>query len=216
MIKLDILSDPICPWCFIGWTRLARALEARPDHPLAIEWHPFQLNPDMPAQGMDRSAYMIAKFGGPEGVLQAYRPVIEQGEAAGLALNLDRITRTPNTLDAHRLIHWAGIEGRQTPVMAGLFRAYFTDGRDIGDAETLVSIATAAGMEGSVVAKLLASDADSADIRARDAHARARGVTGVPCFILANQHVVSGAQPTSFWIDVIDEIMAQTRNTDPA
>lgn len=216
MIKLDILSDPICPWCFIGWTRLARALESRPDHPLAIEWHPFQLNPDMPAQGMDRSTYMIAKFGGPDGVLQAYRPVIEQGEAAGLALNLDRITRTPNTLDAHRLIHWAGIEGRQTPVMAGLFRAYFTDGRDIGDAETLVSIATAAGMEGSVVAKLLASDADSAEIRARDAHARARGVTGVPCFILANQHVVSGAQPTSFWIDVIDEIMAQTRNTDPA
>ena len=209
MIKLDILSDPICPWCYIGWTNLARALEARPEHPLIIEWHPFQLNPDMREGGVDRRDYMIAKFGGPDGVLRAYGPVIERAKAAGLALNLDLIARTPNTLNAHRLIHWAGIEGRQTPVMLALFRGYFTEGRDIGDAGTLAEIAASAGMDGSVTVALLASDADRADIAARDANARARGVTGVPCFILANQHVITGAQPTEFWLNVIDEIAEQ-------
>ncbi|WP_297620472.1 DsbA family oxidoreductase [uncultured Roseicyclus sp.] len=216
MIKLDILSDPICPWCFIGWTNLARALDARPDHPLAIEWHPFQLNPDMPAGGLDRRDYMIAKFGGPEGVLRAYGPVIAQARAAGLTLELDRIARTPNTLDAHRLIHWAGLEGRQTPLALALFRAYFTEGRDIGDAATLTDIAEAAGLDGKVIAALLASEADKHDIAARDAHARARGVTGVPCFILANQHVISGAQSTEFWLDVIDEITDHLRAGTPA
>lgn len=216
MIKLDILSDPICPWCYIGWTNLGRALEARPEHPLIIEWHPFQLNPEMPEQGVDRRDYMTAKFGGPDGVLRAYGPVIERAKAAGLALNLDLITRTPNMLNAHRLIHWAGIEGRQTPVMLALFRAYFTDGRDIGDAATLADIAASAGMDGNVTAALLQGDADRADIAARDANARARGVTGVPCFILANQHVITGAQPTEFWLNVIDEIMDQLRARTPA
>lgn len=215
MIKLDILSDPICPWCYIGWTHLARALEARPDHPLVIEWHPFQLNPDMPEGGMDRRDYMIAKFGGPDGVLRAYGPVIERAKAAGLALNLDLIARTPNTLDAHRLIHWAGVEGRQTPVMLALFRAYFSEGRDIGDAATLAEIASTAGLDGAMIATLLAGDADRDDIAARDAHARARGVTGVPCFILANQHVVTGAQSTDFWCNVIDEITEQLRENSP-
>ena len=216
MIKLDILSDPICPWCFIGWTNLARAIDARPDHPLAIEWHPFQLNPDMPAGGLDRRDYMIAKFGGPEGVLRAYGPVIAQARAAGLTLELDRIARTPNTLDAHRLIHWAGLEGRQTPLAVALFRAYFTEGRDIGDAATLTDIAGAAGLDAKMIAALLASEADKHDIAARDAHARARGVTGVPCFILANQHVISGAQSTEFWLDVIDEITDHLRAGTPA
>lgn len=215
MIKLDILSDPICPWCYIGWTHLARALEARPDHPLVIEWHPFQLNPEMPEGGMDRRDYMIAKFGGPDGVLRAYGPVIERAEAAGLALNLDLIARTPNTLDAHRLIHWAGVEGRQTPVMLALFRAYFSEGRDIGDAATLAAIAAEAGLDAAMIATLLAGDADRDDIAARDAHARARGVTGVPCFIIANQHVVTGAQSTEFWCNVIDEIAEQLRETSP-
>jgi predicted DsbA family dithiol-disulfide isomerase len=133
MIPLAIISDPICPWCYIGWTNLARAMEARPDHPFAVEWHPFQLNPEMPPGGMDRRDYLEHKFGGREGAVRAYAPVLEHAERAGLTLNFDRIVRTPSTLDAHRLIHWAGIEGRQTPVALALFRAYFVDGRDIGD-----------------------------------------------------------------------------------
>jgi predicted DsbA family dithiol-disulfide isomerase len=209
MIRLDILSDPICPWCYIGWANLARALEARPDHPFAIEWHPFQLNPDMPADGMDRRTYLAAKFGGKDRAVQAYLPVLEHAEKAGLSLHLDAIPRTPNTLDAHRLIHWAGIEGRQTPVVISPFRAYFIDGRDIGDAETLADIAGAAGLDPAMIATLLAGNADAEDIRARDAHARSRGVTGVPTFVIANQHVLTGAQPTETWLSVIDEIAAQ-------
>ncbi|MCT4684006.1 MAG: DsbA family oxidoreductase [Roseicyclus sp.] len=214
MIKLDIISDPICPWCYIGWSNLARALEARPDHPLALEWHPFQLNPDMPAAGMDRRAYLELKFGGKAGALKAYAPVLEHAEAAGLPLQLDRIARTPSTLDAHRLIHWAGIEGRQTPTAVALFKAYFTHGRDIGDKTTLAEIAEGVGLDRAMIETLLEGDADAEEIRARDAHTRARGVTGVPCFVLANQHVITGAQPTDLWLNVLDEIAGQPPEAD--
>jgi predicted DsbA family dithiol-disulfide isomerase len=207
MIPLDIISDPICPWCYIGWTNLARAMEARPDHPFAVEWHPFQLNPEMPEGGMDRRDYLELKFGGREGAVQAYRPVVDHAAAAGLELNLDRIARTPSTIDAHRLIHWAGIEGRQTPVAVALFRAYFVDGRDIGDPEVLRAIAEAAGLDGAMIATLLAGEADVAEIRARDATTRSRGVSGVPCFVVARTHVVTGAQPTDLWLKVIDEVV---------
>ncbi|GAA5069494.1 DsbA family oxidoreductase [Roseibacterium beibuensis] len=208
MIKLDILSDPICPWCFIGWSNLARALEARADHPFAIEWHPFQLNPEMPKGGMDRRSYLEAKFGGKEGAVTAYLPVAEHAAKAGLDLKLDQIKRTPNTLDAHRLIHWAGIEGRQTAVAVALFRAYFQDGLDIEDPDVLRAIAEKAEMDGGMVAQLLAGDADTDEIRARDAHARQRGVQAVPTFVVANTHVVPGAQPPELWMQVIDELAA--------
>lgn len=206
MIKIDIFSDPVCPWCYIGKARLDRALEARPDHPFAIEWHPFQLNPEMPAGGMDRVDYLETKFGGTEGVLKAYGPVVEAAEAAGLALNLAAITRQPNTLDAHRLIHWAGLEGRQTPVVSALFRACFIEGRDIGDAAVLIEIGTRAGMDGAILTRLIESGADRDEIRARDAHARDRGVRAVPTFIVAGRHVVQGAQPPELWLQVIDEL----------
>ena len=214
MIKLDIISDPICPWCYIGWTNLARALEQRPDHPFTFEWHPFQLNPDIPAGGMDRRSYLEAKFGGRDGAVRAYAPVLEQAGRAGLALDLDRIARTPNTLDAHRLIHWAGIEGRQTPTAVALFRAYFNEGRDIGDPGTLAAIAGATGLDRAMTETLLAGEADTDAIRARDAHARARGITGVPCFVIANQHVVTGAQPVDLWLSVLDEIAGQPARAD--
>ena len=214
MIKLDVISDPICLWCYIGWSNLARALEARPDHPLALEWHPFQLNPDMAPEGMDRRDYLELKFGGKVGALQAYAPVLEHAEAAGLTLHLDRIARTPPTLDAHRLIHWAGIEGRQTPAAVALFKANFTQGRDIGDKTTLAEIAESVGLDRAMTQTLLEGDADNEEIRARDAHTRARGVTGVPCFVLANQHVITGAQPTELWLNVIDEIAGQLAEAD--
>jgi predicted DsbA family dithiol-disulfide isomerase len=206
MIKLDIISDPICPWCYIGWTNLTRAMEQRADHPLLVEWHPFQLNPDMPPEGMDRRTYLEHKFGGKEGAVRAYAPVVEHGEALGLDWRLDAITRTPNTLNAHRLIHWAGIEGRQTPVVANLFKAYFVEGRDIGDTAVLADIAEKVEMDRAATEALLAGEADADDIRARDAHARKRGVTGVPTFIVAQQHALSGAQPTELWLQVINEL----------
>ena len=209
MIKLDIISDPICPWCFIGKANLDRALEAAGDHPFTVEWHPFQLNPDMPREGMDRRAYLEAKFGGKEGAVRAYAPVVEAAEKAGLKINFEGIARTPNTLDAHHLIHWAGLEGRQTPMVAALFKAYFQEGRDIGDATVLADIAEALEMDRAMTLRLLAGDADTDDIRARDAHARERGVTGVPCFIVAGQHALPGAQPPELWAQVIREIREQ-------
>lgn len=209
MVKLDIISDPICPWCYIGKTNFDRALEQIPDHPFSIEWHPFQLNPTMPPEGMDRRAYLEGKFGGKDGAVQAYAPVVQAAEAAGLSINFEGMKRTPNTIDAHRLIHWAGIEQRQAFVVQRLFEAYFRDARDIGDHNVLLDIADGCEMDASVIGKLLASDADVADIQKRDAHSREMGITSVPTFIVANQHAVPGAQPTEMWVKVMGEIIDQ-------
>ncbi|MEO1788829.1 MAG: DsbA family oxidoreductase [Pseudomonadota bacterium] len=206
MIKLDILSDPICPWCLIGKTHLDRALEAHPDHPFEIEWHPFQLNPDMPKGGMDRREYLETKFGGKDRAVAVYAQIAEAAEAAGVEIDFAGIKRTPNTLNAHRLIHWGGVEGRQTAIVSSLFRAYFREGRDIGDTGVLLDIAEKAGLDRGMTDRLLSSDADADDIRARGTHARERGVTGVPTFVVANQHVVPGAQPPELWAQVIDEL----------
>lgn len=216
LIKLDIISDPICPWCFIGKSYFDRAIEENPDHPFTIEWHPFQLNPEMPAEGMDRRAYLEGKFGGKDGAIRAYAPVVENAEKAEVTINFEGIKRTPNTLDAHRLIYWAGIEDKQTLVVSALFKAYFTDGRDIGDQDVLAEIAGECGMDSMVVGHLLKSDADVKDIQSRDQHSRERGVTGVPCFIIDNQHVLSGAQPPELWGNVIKELMEQLENQPQA
>ncbi len=209
MVKLDVFSDPICPWCYIGKALLDRALEAKAEHPFTIEWHPFQLNPDMPKGGADRAEYLEAKFGGRDRAVAAYARVQEHAEMAGLSINFDGMTRTPNTLDAHRLIHWAGLEGRQGAMVSALFRAYFREGRDIGDPATLTALAGEAGLDPAVVARLLASDSDLAEITARDQHTRSRGVNAVPTFVIANQYALSGAQPVALWQQVIDEIAAK-------
>ena len=213
MIKLDIISDPVCPWCYIGKTRLDRALQAHPEHEFLIEWHPFQLNPDMPRQGMDRREYLELKFGGKQGAVQAYAPIVQAAEDTGLGIDFAGIKRTPNSIDAHRLIHWAGIEGKQNAVVDRLFKAYFKEGRDISEHSVLKRIAGAVGMDGDAIGRLLETDADLQDLRDRDAHARMRGVQGVPCFILANEYAVSGAQPTEFWENVIADITAKTQQS---
>ncbi len=211
MIRLDIISDVVCPWCHVGKAYLDRALEARADHPFDLEWHPFQLNPDMPAGGMDRRAYLELKFGGRDGAVRAHAPLVEHARAAGVALNLDLIRTTPNSLDAHRLIHWAGLEGRQTPMVSALFRAYWVEGRDIGDTAVLADIAGEVGLDRAMMLRLLQGDGDRDAIRARDAHARARGVSGVPTFVIANRHVVQGAQPTAAWLEIIDELIEKLK-----
>lgn len=204
--KLDIFSDPICPWCYIGKARLWAALEQRPDHPFVIEWHPFMLNPAMPPEGMDRREYLVTKFGGTEGLAKAYVPIQETAEALGLPFNLGAIERTPSTLDAHRLIHWAGLEGRQNAAVDGLFKAYFVEGRDIGDRAVLTGIAGEAGLDAAMIARLLDSDADREAIQTRDSEMRARGLGGVPAFIIGRKYVVQGAQPTEVWLNIIDEL----------
>lgn len=211
MVKLDIISDPICPWCYIGKTHLEKALADHPDHPFVIEWHPFQLNPDMPAGGMDRRAYLESKFGGKNKAVEAYARVDEHARAAGLTIDFAAMQRTPNTVDAHRLIHWAGIEGEQGPMVDALFRAYFEEGRDIGDAEVLADLADGVGLDAAIVTRLLATEEDVDMIRARDAHSRKAGVTAVPTYIIAQRHAVAGAQPPEVWGRIITEIMAQMK-----
>lgn len=205
-IRLDIFADPVCPWCLIGKAELDRALESRPDHPFAITWQPFRLDPQMPRAGMGYVAYMKMKFGDEKGILAAMKPVMEASERLGLWINPSLIERVPNTLNAHRLLHWAGLEGAQTPVMSGLMRAYWREGRNIGDTDTLAQVGEQAGMNAQVIRRLLATTEDSDEIAAREIHARQRGVSAVPTFIIGNSHVVTGAQPASLWQSVIDEL----------
>ena len=212
MVKLDILSDPICPWCYIGKANLDRALLEAPANPFVLEWHPFQLNPDMEPIGMDRRDYLAAKFGGMEAVDRAEKHVSSAAEAAGVEIKWRAVPRVPNTLNAHRLIHWAGLEARQTQVVSALFNAYWVESRDIGDSAVLVDIAEKSGMDAAVTARLLASDADREDIIKRDKWAREHGVSGVPTFIVANQHVVTGAQPADLWSRVIADVAAQVKS----
>ncbi|PCH95944.1 MAG: polyketide biosynthesis protein [Rhodobacteraceae bacterium] len=213
MTKLDIISDPICPWCFIGKTRLDRALESNPNHDFIIEWHPYQLNPSMEPQGMDRREYLEAKFGGQEATVKTYAKIDQAARDAGLELNLAGIKRTPNTINAHRLIHWAGIEGKQNAVVDRLFKAYFMEGRDISEISTLVRIAAAAGMDAEATRHLLEGDTDVEEMRARDKKSRQAGVQGVPCFIIENHYVINGAQTTQMWDSVIKEITDKQKET---
>ena len=212
-IKLDILSDPICPWCYIGKTNLDGALELRPDHPFQVHWHPFQLNPDMPSGGMGRQAYLDEKFGGRDDADQVYDRIAEAAKAAGLKLDLDGIKRTPNTIDAHRLIHWAGLEGCQDATVTHLFKAYFEECRDIGDRSELLEIAETVGLGRVMTERLLGGNADIEEVRTRDAHARKRGVGGVPTFVVADRHVVQGAQPMELWLRVMDELSEQAESS---
>ncbi len=206
MIRLDIFSDPVCPWCYLGKAHLDRALERAPDHPFLIEWHPFQLAPHLPKQGVDRAQYLLSIFGTQQRTVDAHLRLAELGRAAGLEFNFEAIKVSPNTFDAHRLIHWAGLEGRQTPMVSALFRAYWREGRDIGDPEVLCDLAAEVGMDRAMVSRLIYSDADTEALAAREAHARQRGISAVPTFIVADQHAISGAQPPELWAQVIEEL----------
>ena len=210
MVSLDIYSDPVCPWCRMGKANLdralARAVAERGSHPFAIAWHPFQLDPDTPAGGADRKTYIEARLGGSGPAAAALATVLDHAARAGVTLAPDRIARVPNTLDAHRLIHWARLEGAEDRVVDALFRAYWEEGRDIGDPATLSAIAADAGLDPAMIARLLASDADRDEISDRAAGARRQGVTGVPTFIVGRRHAVQGAQPAELWDRVIAEI----------
>lgn len=205
-MKIDIVSDPICPWCYIGYTRLLKALKQRPEFEVQIEWHPFMLNPDMPAEGMERNAYLEGKFGGKDGAFAAYRPIAQTAQVEGLDIAFDEIKRTPNTVDAHRLIYWASVEGQQTEAVNALFTAYFHDGRDISDLDCLADIADNIDMDAAVVRKLLGSDVDCAMVTDKHNAFGEMGITAVPTFIVAGQHAVPGAVETELWLRVMDEV----------
>jgi predicted DsbA family dithiol-disulfide isomerase len=203
-MQVDIVSDVVCPWCFIGKRRLEKALTLRPGLEAEITWHPFQLNPDMPEDGMARAAYVAAKFGDGAHSRRIHRAIAEAGASVGIEFDFERIARSPNTRNAHRLVRFATRAGLGDAVVDGLFRGYFLEGRDLGDRATLTSIATEAGLARSDVSAFLAGPAERDEITAEDRNARRLGINAVPCFIFAGQYAVSGAQEPEFFLPVFD------------
>ena len=213
-MKIDIISDAICPWCYIGKRRLEQALTLAPQPGLETGWRPFQLNPDMPAEGIDRKEYLRAKFGDSAG--RNYDRIAAIGREVGIPFAFDRIQRTPNTILAHRLIRYAARENVQDPMVETLFRAYFTEGRDIGNRDTLVELAAAAGLEAKAVEAYLAGTEDDDTIRTEDAFARQIGISGVPCFIVDRQYAISGAQPAEAFVEVFELAQKGGESDQPA
>ena len=192
-VRIDIYSDVICPWCYIGKRRLERALAERPQAGLDLRWRAFQLNPDMPSQGMDRQLYLQLKFGNAASAERIYREIRAVGEDEELAFAFDDIRRTPNTIECHRLIRFAGLKGRQDAVVEALFQAYFLDGEDIGSPEVLVEVAAGAGLDPAETRAFLDSDLEAEAVRAEDLEARRAGLQGVPTFIVNGKYALSGA-----------------------
>lgn len=215
MVPLDIISDPVCPWCLIGKARLDAAIEQTGRNPFTPRWRMFRLNPEMPPEGMDRQAYLEQKFGGPERAAEVYAQVAEAARGAGLDLALDRIDRAPQTQDAHRLIRWAAAEGVQTPAAEQLFRRYFERGQDISERTVLLDTAESVGLDRAVVDRLLDGEDAVAELEAEEAEARRMGVQGVPCFVVAGRHVIEGAQETATWARIIEEVEAVLAEEEP-
>ena len=201
---IDVVSDVVCPWCYIGKRQLDAMLAELPEAERPqVRWHPFQLNPDLPAEGVDRRRYLEEKFGGPQRAEQVYARVREAGRAAGLELALDRIERQPNTLDAHRLLAWAQTDAAAAGAAPGadagalvdaLFRAYFVEGRFVGDRAVLAEVAGACGYDASAARAMLDSDALRWETAEADERVRAMGIGGVPFFVFDQRLGVSGAQ----------------------
>ena len=209
--QIDVISDVVCPWCFIGKRNLERALETwqakHPDETPTVRWHPFQLNPQLPESGVPRKKYLEDKFGGAERAKEIYARVSAAGKRAGIDFAFDSIQVQPNTIGAHRLMHYAAEHGSQDAMAEVIFRRYFLEGADLTNKETLAQIAQQASLDRDEVATYLASDTDRDLIEEQDRRARAIGVEGVPFFIINQRIALSGAQPP----DVIVEAMEKAR-----
>lgn len=193
-VSIDVVSDVMCPWCYIGKRRLEKALELIGNLDTTVRWRPFQLDATLPVEGKDRQTYLDEKFGGADRATQIYANIRQAGETEGLDFQFDKITRSPNTLDCHRLIRWAQAANVQDDVVESLFKAYFVDGADLTDHGTLLGIAEACGMDRDLVQRLLGEDADLDKTQAEIREAQQLGVTGVPCFIIDNRYAVMGAE----------------------
>lgn len=204
MIRIDIVSDTVCPWCYIGKRRLEKAMAERPLYRYQVSWRPFQLNPDLPAGGMSRDDYLHAKFGGADRASRVYSAVIQAGREEDLHFDFAAVGRQPNTFDSHRLVRWAASAGVQNEVVEALFSRYFIDGDDIGDQTVLLRVAADCGMDSGLVADLYRRDADAEIVRNEEAVARKMGINGVPCFIVDGKYAVSGAQDPTVLVHVFD------------
>ncbi len=210
-MQIDVISDTVCPWCFIGKRRLMRAMAMRPNIAFDVKWRPYRLDPTIPKGGMDRQAYMRTKFGDdPMKIVEMYKQIAAEGAKDGIEFDFAAIKRRPDTLDSHRLIRWAEAAGVQDEVVERLFIAYFENGEDIGDVRVLADIADLCGMDGVEVAQMLESDADAALVEREDQIAHEMGVTGVPAMIFGSKLAVSGAREPEMLAVVIDRVAAMS------
>ena len=208
-MQIDVISDTVCPWCFIAKRRLARAMEMRPGLDFDVKWRPYRLDPTVPPEGVDRKAYMRAKFGDdPVKTLEMHKLIAAEGEKEGIAFDFGAIERRPDTINSHRLIRWAEATGVQDDVVERIFIAYFENGEDIGDIRVLADIADLCGMDGVEVARMLESDTDIALVEREDQIAHEMGVTGVPAMIFGNRLAVSGAREAEMLVAVMDRVAA--------
>ena len=211
-VRIDVFSDLGCPWCYIGEHRLERALRYRPDVEAEWHWRPFLLQPDLPEQGMPWATFVESKFGGVDRAQPMFERVTAAGAADGLTFDFGRMANAPSTIDAHRLILWAEGQGLQQELARLLFRAYFAEGRDLTDRETLVEAARAAGLDGEAARAWLAGSEGRSEVAASVEEARRLGITGVPFYVFERKYAISGAQP----VEVFEEVIAKVVDEVPS
>lgn len=205
-MRIDIYSDTVCPWCYLGKRRFELAQAARPQYEARVTWRPFELNPDMPADGVDRAAHLAARLGGPERVAAAHAELERQGEASGIRFRFDLIQRVPNTRRSHLLIAHAARYDRQAEIKERVMRAYFEEGCDIGDVEELVRLAVDAGLSERESRSALILREGQDGVIAAERHAAVLGITGVPTFIFDGKYTISGAQEVAALARVLDQV----------
>ncbi len=209
-MRIDIISDVVCPWCYVGKKQFERALAKRPQLQTEIRWFPYQLHPEAPAEGYPYRETIERKYGR-QMIDAMFARLAEAGKSVGIEFQLDRIARGANTLNAHRLIEWARAENCEDAMVEALFKAYFCDGRDVGNAETLAAIAGEVGMRGAAtLVKRLAGPDSRAEVLDRMAYSRDQGVTGVPFFVFDGTLTLSGAQSEETFLHLLDRAAAQT------
>ena len=203
-MRIDVVFDTVCPWCYIGKHRLARALTLRPDVAAEIRWRPFLLNPELPIGGMDRHVYLERKFGSSYRIQRIQGAAMAAGQAEGIAFEFDSIRRTPNSINSHRLIHFAADSGRQGELVEAIFHAYFVDSKDIGEVAVLRRIAEDCGLPGRAVENYLWSGAGMSLVEAETARMHRLGVSGVPCYVFDERYAVAGAQEPDMLARLLD------------
>jgi predicted DsbA family dithiol-disulfide isomerase len=208
-LAIDVISDVVCPWCYIGKRFLEQAIASKPDIAVEVRFRPYFLNPWVPREGTSREEYLIAKFGSVERYNTNNNRVVEAAAAVGLTYNRDRIKRQPNTLDCHRLILWAGEAGKAAAVKQRLMEIYFSEGGDLTQSETLVAAAADCGLDGEQVRALLASQQDVEEVEREAQSAKEAGIEGVPCFIIGGMIALSGAQPPEYLAAAIERAAAE-------
>ena len=202
---IDVVSDVICPWCFLGKRRLDAALARLDGLDVFVRWRPFMLDPTIPPEGLARQDYMLAKFG-PERLKTIHDPLIAAGDELGVPFDFDAVTRTPNTLDAHRLIRWSHTVERQHETAERLFMAYWSEGQDVSDRDVLARCAGEVGINAEQIRALLDSAQDVEETKIEIQHAGNIGVTGVPTFILGQSYALVGAQSPEVLADAISRV----------